>query len=115
MSRRESSLHCCDSTRRDGVNWALVIFHFVVHFPLLQILDFLLSSGVQPHVGSTYPFLFTFPVLISSVTYLFLGEQTRSILRPDVVKATKPGFSFFVFILRRSTFLVIGECVLLLC
>jgi len=29
-------------------------------------------------------------------------------------EATKPGFSFFVFILRCSSFLLIGHCVLLL-
>jgi len=35
--------------------------------------------------------------------------------RLDVVKVTKSGFSFFLFILSSSTFRLIGECVLLLC
>jgi len=30
-------------------------------------------------------------------------------------EATKPGFSFFVFILCGCTFVLIGKCVLLLC
>jgi len=30
-------------------------------------------------------------------------------------EATKPGFSFCVFILHRSIFVLIGECVLLMC
>ena len=52
----------------------------------------------------TYPFFFTFSLLISS---LFLREQTRSASRPDVVKeATKPGFSFVCvyFVLQRISF-----------
>ena len=57
----------------------------------------------------TYPLFFTFPYLSPPLVIFSFENRPALVLDRMSWKATKPGFSFFVFILCCSTFLSIGR------